>query len=303
MKFEAASGAARAGATADAEGDRGTRQRVCREVLERGPVTATQLAQVLGLTPAAVRRHLDLLLGEGLAEVWVAEESGRRGRGRPARRFVLTDAGHAAMSTGYDDLAASALDFLAEVAGEGAVREFAARRADQLTARYAAAVDAAGPDPRARAQALAGVLTADGYAATTRALPVVTPARGPGRPRRWTAAWAADATPNAGSAGNAGNFAASRALPNGGGVEHPGEAPGSQLCQGHCPVQHVAARFPQLCEAETQAFSTLLGVHVQRLATLAHGEHVCTTHVPGKSSEVAESMQVRSTIGRERSSR
>jgi hypothetical protein len=45
-------------------------------------------------------------------------------------------------------------------------------------------------------------------------------------------------------------------------------------------VQHVAAQFPQLCEAETKAFSELLGVHVQRLATLAHGEHVCTTHIP-----------------------
>jgi predicted ArsR family transcriptional regulator len=55
---------------------------------------------------------------------------------------------------------------------------------------------------------------------------------------------------------------------------------GTQLCQGHCPVQHVAREFPELCEAETEAFSRLLGVHVQRLATLAHGEHVCTTHVP-----------------------
>jgi predicted ArsR family transcriptional regulator len=55
---------------------------------------------------------------------------------------------------------------------------------------------------------------------------------------------------------------------------------GTQLCQGHCPVQSVAAEFPQLCEAETAAFSRLLGAHVQRLATLAHGEHVCTTHVP-----------------------
>jgi hypothetical protein len=45
-------------------------------------------------------------------------------------------------------------------------------------------------------------------------------------------------------------------------------------------VQHVAERFPQLCEAETAAFSELLGVHVQRLATLAGGAHVCTTHVP-----------------------
>lgn len=53
-----------------------------------------------------------------------------------------------------------------------------------------------------------------------------------------------------------------------------------QLCQGHCPVQDVAARFPALCEAEAQMFSRLLGVHVQRLSTLAAGGHVCTTHVP-----------------------
>ena len=53
-----------------------------------------------------------------------------------------------------------------------------------------------------------------------------------------------------------------------------------QLCQGHCPVQSVAAEFPELCEAEARAFSRMLGVHVQRLATLAHGGHVCTTNIP-----------------------
>ena len=53
-----------------------------------------------------------------------------------------------------------------------------------------------------------------------------------------------------------------------------------QLCQGHCPVQAVATRFPQLCEAEARLFSALLGVRVQRLSTLAAGAHVCTTHVP-----------------------
>jgi len=60
----------------------------------------------------------------------------------------------------------------------------------------------------------------------------------------------------------------------------PAALRGIQLCQGHCPVQDVAAQFPQLCEAETEAFSRLLGVHVQRLATLAHGDHVCTTFIP-----------------------
>ncbi len=53
-----------------------------------------------------------------------------------------------------------------------------------------------------------------------------------------------------------------------------------QLCQGHCPVLKVARLYPQLCDAELRAFSRLLGTHVQRLATLAEGEHVCTTNIP-----------------------
>jgi len=228
-------------ATASGQGeatDSGTRERVCREVLARGPVTASELADVLGITPPAVRRHLDLLVADGLATTWDGDgpAARRRGRGRPARRFVLTDAGHAAMATAYDDLAAAALQFLAEVAGEDAVRRFATARAGSLTARYGPAVDAAGADPQERAGALAGALSTDGYAATTRPSP-------------------------AGSASSSTDA-------------------GVQLCQGHCPVQHVAERFPQLCEAETAAFSELLGVHVQRLATLAGGAHVCTTHVP-----------------------
>lgn len=55
---------------------------------------------------------------------------------------------------------------------------------------------------------------------------------------------------------------------------------GDQLCQHHCPVAHVAAEFPMLCEVETQLFSRLLDSHVQRIATIAHGDGVCTTHVP-----------------------
>ena len=55
---------------------------------------------------------------------------------------------------------------------------------------------------------------------------------------------------------------------------------GEQLCQQHCPVSHVAHEFPQLCEAETEAIGRVLGRHVQRLATIAHGDGVCTTCIP-----------------------
>ena len=58
------------------------------------------------------------------------------------------------------------------------------------------------------------------------------------------------------------------------------QSAGEQLCQQHCPVSHVAHEFPQLCEAETEAISRVLGSHVQRLATIAHGDGVCTTCIP-----------------------
>jgi predicted ArsR family transcriptional regulator len=59
-----------------------------------------------------------------------------------------------------------------------------------------------------------------------------------------------------------------------------GLAAAEQLCQQHCPVSHVASEFPQLCEAETEAIGRVLGRHVQRLATIAHGDGVCTTCIP-----------------------
>lgn len=59
---------------------------------------------------------------------------------------------------------------------------------------------------------------------------------------------------------------------------------GAQVCQHHCPVAHVAEAFPQFCEAETEVFARLLGRPVQRLATIARGDGICTTHVPQQHS-------------------
>jgi predicted ArsR family transcriptional regulator len=54
----------------------------------------------------------------------------------------------------------------------------------------------------------------------------------------------------------------------------------AQLCQGHCPVRDLAARYPLFCELETELIARLLGTDVRRLSTQAAGAHVCTTHVP-----------------------
>jgi predicted ArsR family transcriptional regulator len=66
---------------------------------------------------------------------------------------------------------------------------------------------------------------------------------------------------------------------------------GEQLCQQHCPVSHVAHEFPQLCEAETAAISRVLGSHVQRLATIAHGDGVCTTCIPHTSPSTGKTKE------------
>lgn len=221
-----------AGAAAG-EGD--TRARVARLILEHGPVTASSLGERLGLTTAAVRRHLDALLADGMIETAPrrARPQEHRGRGRPAKWFVITDAGRSTFVHAYDDLATSALRFLAEKAGPQAVAEFARRQISDLERRYRPVVRTAPPEQRVRV--LAESLSADGYAASASKAP------GP-----------------AGSGPLAG---------------------GQQLCQQHCPVAHVAAEFPQLCEAETEAFGRLLDTPVQRLATIAHGDGVCTTHV------------------------
>jgi predicted ArsR family transcriptional regulator len=218
--------------------ERGTRARIARLILEHGPATAAALSGRLGLTPAAIRRHLDNLLADGLIEAREARCYGSRGRGRPARLFAITDAGRSAFEHAYDDLATSALRFLAETAGADAVTEFARRKIADLENRYRPVVDAA---PAAnRVQALAEALSADGYAASASVAPAAL--RGDGE-----------------------------------------VGGGEQLCQHHCPVAHVAAQFPQLCEAETEAFSRLLGTPVQRLATISRGDGICTTHVTAPS--------------------
>ncbi len=75
--------------------------------------------------------------------------------------------------------------------------------------------------------------------------------------------------------------ALAQALTQGGYAASVRQGPvGEQLCQQHCPVSHVAHQFPQLCEAETEVISKVLGRHVQRLATIAHGDGVCTTCIP-----------------------
>ncbi len=208
---------------AQAAADASTRSRVSRSILQHGPSTANDLAERLGLTPAAVRRHLTVLLDSGLVKSREQRVYGPRGRGRPAKVFELTDTGRGTFYQAYDRLANDALRHLQGLGGDAAVEDFAVSITEPIAERFSELSSEYGT----RAEALVEALTVEGFVASLKPL-----------------------------------------------------STGVQLCQYHCPFAHVAAEFPQLCEAETRVFSSLLNSHVQRLATIAHGDGVCTTHVP-----------------------
>ncbi|MFW0784979.1 metalloregulator ArsR/SmtB family transcription factor [Gordonia sp. CPCC 206044] len=201
-----------------------TRAAVVSLLVEDGPLTATEIADRLGISAAGVRRHLD-----ALAEVGDVEASssgfGRRGRGRPAKWFQLTATGRGKLRHAYDDLAGAAMRKLRVVGGEAAVEEFARDRIEGIVAKVTPAEESG--SVAHTVDEIADALTSAGFSANTREV-----------------------------------------------------GTGVQICQHHCPVAHVAAEFPELCEAETAMFTELLGTHVQRLATIANGDCACTTHVP-----------------------
>ncbi|HKS03384.1 MAG TPA: helix-turn-helix domain-containing protein, partial [Arthrobacter sp.] len=149
-----------------ADSDERTRDRVLSAVLEHGPVSAAELGDLLGFTPAAVRRHLDHLSRAGVIEVKRVARAGA-GAGRPARRYVLSSQGQSSLGDDYLNIATLALKQLGAVAGDEAVRRFAVERFAEMERRYAPEVEAAGLDITARAQALSSALSRDGFVAST----------------------------------------------------------------------------------------------------------------------------------------
>ncbi|KQB85798.1 helix-turn-helix transcriptional regulator [Corynebacterium lowii] len=144
--------------TQSVEGD--TRHAIMRSLLTDGPLTASALGERLGLSATGVRRHLDILLEEGLAS---AESHRSPTRGRPAKHFRLTPRGREHFGHDYDSLAALALEALSRNGGRQAVRDLARARTESIVAQ----VRESAPDSTEEtAYALAKAFDDHGYAAT-----------------------------------------------------------------------------------------------------------------------------------------
>ncbi len=58
-----------------------------------------------------------------------------------------------------------------------------------------------------------------------------------------------------------------------------GSAPGLQLVEHNCPIQQVAERFPEVCEAEARFLEEVLEAEVTRGAHIVSGCGTCEYHV------------------------
>jgi predicted ArsR family transcriptional regulator len=125
--------------------------------------SVAELAERLGISEVATRRHLGVLEDEGL----VAARTVNQGRGRPAARYQLTDDARRLFPQGHDRLASEMLDFLADQHGRDGLRSFLRWRMQRQIEGLRDAVTA--EDLHDRLEQLAGALSAAGYEASVDA--------------------------------------------------------------------------------------------------------------------------------------
>src|SRR3954469_13540720 len=70
-------------------------------IRRHGPLTVTQLAERLGVTPTAVRNRLTRLVGSGMVE----RRAEHGGRGRPRHTYQASVEAHKRLGQNYSDLA------------------------------------------------------------------------------------------------------------------------------------------------------------------------------------------------------
>lgn len=137
-----------------------TADRILFLLKTRGPRTAQQLADLLELTSMGARRHLEAAEASGL----VRHEDVAEKVGRPARRWLLTDAGHARFPDRHADLTLQLITQVRTLFGEEGLDKLIAAREQASEAFYRETLGetAALPD---RVQALALARDVEGYMA------------------------------------------------------------------------------------------------------------------------------------------
>lgn len=137
-----------------------TRDQILLILKTDGPKTVEALSRKLGITPMGARQHLTILEADGF--VRVTRE--RRGVGRPAFVYHLTEVGRERFPRNYDGLARDLLDAIAILDGDEKVNELLRFRWEQFARQHAPAF--AGKPLVQRVAELARIQNEKGYLAS-----------------------------------------------------------------------------------------------------------------------------------------
>jgi predicted ArsR family transcriptional regulator len=142
----------------------GTRLKILNLLQRLGQATVDSLARSMGLAPATVRRHLDILQRDQL--VTFVEVHKRTGR--PEYSYYLTPLGQESLPKGYDRLLALLLEELAslDVAGIGdrSGREVMRLLVDRVASRVVSQYQRPGASAEERLNALTSLLVQQEFA-------------------------------------------------------------------------------------------------------------------------------------------
>lgn len=136
------------------------RAELVQELRRREQASVADLAAHLGISEVATRRHLGVLVDDGL----VTTRTVARGRGRPAAHYLLTEAASSLFPQRYDALAAEMLAFLTDAHGRDGLRAFLRWRMQREVDSLRDAVTA--EDLHDRVAQLAAALTDAGFDAS-----------------------------------------------------------------------------------------------------------------------------------------
>lgn len=210
-------------------GYRGVRAELLVALKKEQPLTAKELAERFGVTPNALRRHLEALEEAGV----VHHRREVRGVGGPVFAYSLSESGEALFPRSYGSALLEALEVVREHEGTDGVVALFRRRWAALAAQ--AKPGMARLPLGERAQLLAELFTSLGYMTEAES---ASPAR-------------------------------------------------VTLRKHNCAIRAVAERYPEVCAAEAEFMSEVLGAPVERSEHILRGCNACqyTVHAIDMNTE------------------
>lgn len=141
------------------------KQRLLDFLKQAGPATAGDVADVIGVSGVAIRQHLNALETLGLI---TSESESPDGRGRPARRWSLTELAQRLFPDRHGELTVALLAATRRAVGDAGLDRILDARANDQVKAYRRRMPGATAPLRRRVDALARIRSEEGYMAEVR---------------------------------------------------------------------------------------------------------------------------------------